>query len=332
MIKKQNGITLVSLIIVIVLMLIISSTVVNVSLDRFEINNFNKMKNDIELLKDKVSNYYLKYNGLPVIRDENNEPIEYTYTDFDLESGKYYILDLSAMEGVSLNYGKLGFENPNTTKDVYVINQLTYNIYYVKGIELQGSLYHYINNDTVTDTIPPSKPSINVISGVIDDNGTYLTEVKIELVAGKDGWAEIDKTTYSINNSTETDVEALTNNIYNITEDGTYEIKARTYDKNGNISEYSTKTITVNKKTIVLDKTELSLIIGDEGTATAELTATLENVSKDLKWKSSEDSGIIISGEGNTKTITATKKIENATITVSYGTISTTCIITVTEQ
>ena len=293
MIRKENGITLVSLMIVIVVMIIISSTTVHISLDRFKINNYNKLKNDIELLEDKVSNYYLKYNVLPILRDENNKPIEYTYTSLNFEDGKYYILDLEAMDGISLNYGKEGFKEPKSSKDIYIINAQTNTVYYVKGIELNGKVYHHINKDSIEDNIPPSKPEIKVISGTADDNGTYLTEVKIEIIPGKDGWSEIDKTIYSIN-GIETDI--TTNIIYPITQDGTYEIKAKTYDKNGNVSEYSTKTLKINKTSIILDKTELSLMLGDTETATTELIATLENVNKDFTWIASENSGIIISG------------------------------------
>ena len=56
MIKKSNGITLISLCIVIVVMFIIASTTVSISLDRFEINNYNKMISDLELLDEKVFN------------------------------------------------------------------------------------------------------------------------------------------------------------------------------------------------------------------------------------------------------------------------------------
>lgn len=242
MIKKQSGITLVSLIITIVVMLIISSTVVYVSLDRFEINNFNKMKNDIELLEDKVSNYYLKYNVLPIARDVNNKPIEYELSLLSFENGKYYILDLEAMDGISLNYGKEGFESPNSSNDVYVINEITHNVYYVKGIELKGIIYnHYIVKENVVDNIPPSKPQINVISGTLDDNGKYITEVKVEIIPGNDNWSGVNTTNKAISKNglgmTEQAVEALKiNGLYTISENGIYVITATTQDNSGNTS------------------------------------------------------------------------------------------------
>lgn len=238
--KNNKGITLISLIITVTVMLIIAGTTVYTSLDRFEINRLKKMYNDIELLSDKVANYYLKYNGLPIKE-------LYTSTlDFDKnvnDNDNYYIIDLEAMEGISLNYGKEG-----TSDDVYIINEKSHTIYYVKGIEVDGTTYHYIKKESeISDTIPPTKPELNVISGIINDEGIYISDVEIEIVPGKDNWSGIDKTTYTINdNGIETDIKTLTNNILKITEDGTYTIKARNYDKNENVSETTTLNITIS--------------------------------------------------------------------------------------
>lgn len=172
MIKNSNGITLVSLVITIAVMIIIASITVSTSMDRFEINNLNKMINDIEFLKEKVSNYYLKYNELPVVKDTDNNSIEYTNINFSVDTDdneKYYIIDLEAMGDIALNYGKEGFENLNSSDDVYIINEETHNIYYVKGIEWNEEYHHFISDSNGAndeeDTIPPSNPQIKVISG-----------------------------------------------------------------------------------------------------------------------------------------------------------------------
>lgn len=239
--KSNKGITLVTLIITIVVIFIVAGTTVYTSLDRFEINRYNKMKNDLELLSDKVANYYLKYNSIPVVRDETNSPILYPIPEFDKnvnDNENYYIIDLSAMEGISLNYGKEGFNNPNASDDVYIINESSHQIYYVKGIEVKGVIYHTLeNNNTLGDNIPPTKPEIKIISGDLNSDGKYTSDVEIEIIPGRDNWSGVNKTTYSINDGTETVITTLENNILNIAEDGTYIIKARSYDKNGNWSE-----------------------------------------------------------------------------------------------
>ena len=251
MIKKERGITLVSLVIIIGIMTIIASTVVSISLDRFEINNLRKMYNDIELLQDKVSNYYLKYEVLPVKRN-NNTPIQYNYSTLDFEKNsddneKYYILDLKAMDGISLNYGASGFEQPNTSDDVYIINELSHTIYYVKGVELKGTTYHTLmKNDLANDTIPPSSPQINIISGTqkTDEEGNiyYATDVELEIIPGKDGASGVAGTKYSLDGGITWNNLDNDDNIYTLTEDDSYTIKAKSYD-NASTPNYSEEAI-----------------------------------------------------------------------------------------
>lgn len=281
MIKLNKGISLVSLVITIAVMLIITSITVSVSYNRFEINNLNKLKNDLELLEDKVSNYYLKYNVIPVLRKkDDNTIIKYDETTLNFnkdvrDNGNYYIIDLEAMDGISLNYGKEGFENPNTSDDVYIINQKSHQIYYVRGIELDGEFYHSIlDNKSLEDSIPPSKPEINVISGLENKEQVYLTNVSIEIIPGKDNVSEITKTTYSINGSMEKELE---NNIVQLTEDGEFNIKAKTYNKLGLFSE-NLIDIKINKIKVG-DK-----VAYDEGSGR---TSTIDSgfIMKDMNWR-----------------------------------------------
>ena len=248
MIKKEKGIALVSLIITTAVMTIVASTVVNISLNRFEINNLKKMYTDIELLQDKVSNYYLKHNSLPVLRDNTNTSIQYTYSPLNFtknsaDNNVYYILDLEAMEGISLNYGEEGFKAPNTSEDVYIINEESHTIYYVKGRVHKEVNYYTLksNNNSTEDSVPPTKPQINIVSGTkkVDKDGSvyYTTDVEIEMIPGKDNWSEVKKTTYSINGGVEIDIATLKDNIYTITAKGIHEITLKSYDNSGNYSE-----------------------------------------------------------------------------------------------
>ena len=82
---------------------------------------------------------------------------------------------------------------------------------------------------------------------------------------------------------------------------------------------------------ITLDKTSITKEITSGSTGTETLTATLNNASGELTWKSSDTSVADISGSGNTRTITL-KKAGTATITVSYGTANATCSVTITEK
>lgn len=259
-IRNNKGITLISLIITIVVMMIIASITVNSSMGRFEINKYKKLINDIELLQEKIESYYLRYGGLPILRNtETNEFILYNLTISSeyknpSDTGNYYIIDLEAMENLALNYGK-GFENYTNPeeKDLYIINEGSHTIYYVKGISLSGITYHYIesNEQEITDNIPPTKPQINILSGTQNEEGIYTAPIELEFVPGKDNWSGVDMTTYSINGGAEEDISNLDNNIYPITEEGEYTIALKcydkNYDKNGQVSEYI-ETIKVKEK------------------------------------------------------------------------------------
>ena len=243
--KSNKGITLISLMVTIIVILIISSSTMTISYDRFEINNYNKMRNDIELLRDKVENYYLRYNGLPLARDEKGNPIEYNYTTLDVldknvnDNEEYYILDLTAMEGLSLNYGIYGFENPNTSEDVYIINEESRQIYYVKGMIFDEVMYYTINNieENPADKISTSKPKIKIISGEKNKEGVYVTEVQFEVIPGRDKGVIATKTEFSIDGgNTWKDINTLTNNIYTLSENKKYSVVVRSYDEIGNIS------------------------------------------------------------------------------------------------
>lgn len=242
MIKTEKGITLAALIIVVILMTMISALVVNLSLDRFEINKLQRMYSDIELLQDKVANYYLKYGVLPVIINNNNKVTYGATLEFEknsLDNDIYYIVNLEAMDGITLNYGKKGFEKPNESDDVYIINEKSHIIYYVQGIELKGNMYHtLLSNSTINDEIPPSKPQINVISGE-NISGVYTTDVEIEIVAGKDGGSGVAKTTYTIKkDGVETKNEFKENRtVISLSDKGSYDIKVQTWDNAEKCSE-----------------------------------------------------------------------------------------------
>lgn len=263
MIKQEKGITLVSLIVTIILMLIIASVSVNTSVRRFEVNKAKKMYADIELLSDKISNYYLQYNGIPIIRDEQNVPILYSYTELDFnkasgDNSNYYIIDLGAMENILLNFGREGYENPNSSDDVYIINEASHVIYYVKGIKVDGKTYHYNLNlkaiGNSNDNIPPTKPEIKVVEGNVEKDGEtqyYTGSVTLEFIPGKDNWSGVNKTTYSINGGQETDITNLDNNILKIENQGEFVISLKTYDNQGNTSEISSTFIV--KKTLTKD-------------------------------------------------------------------------------
>lgn len=287
---QNKGITLVALMVTVIVLLIITTAGISTSLDRFEINNYRKMKNDLELLEDKVSDYYLKYEGLPVLRqgeltsasqstqDSNtsgdiekntSEPVEFKYIEYlnkltntnqepatnANDNDIYYIIDLEALGNITLNYGK-DFEKyksnnvvQNVDTDIYIINEESHTIYYVKGIKMDNVTYHYIKRDEqISDDVPPTAPEIKIVDGnKIDNTEYYKPDVNIEITSGKDKWSGYSKIMYSItkNNEAIVNEQEYTKNI-ELYKSGKYTIEAYSLDNQQNKS--AKKTFELNIK------------------------------------------------------------------------------------
>lgn len=174
-IKSNKGITMITLIIAILIMLVISSTLIyNIKMGA-DTRDLNNMYSDIQLLKDKIDLYYSSYGALPVIQTE------YTNTNNIIginqnDENKYYVIDLEAFENLTLNYGE-GYKEFKTTLssdivDIYIVNEQSHNIYYVKGITLDSKIYYTIPGE-YTKVELPSIASIS--SSSINGNVATLT-------------------------------------------------------------------------------------------------------------------------------------------------------------
>lgn len=146
--KSNKGITLITLSIAIIILALLTSMVVYYSTDSVEIKKLNNMYNDIEQLEEKVSIYFYENEKIPIL-------VEYPDVDEilaerrrNLDGDKYYVLDLTKLKNVELNYGKdfekIKANNSDVQKyeDVYVINEESHNVYYLQGIEVEEKVYH----------------------------------------------------------------------------------------------------------------------------------------------------------------------------------------------
>ena len=148
---KDKGITLISLVITIIVMLILSATVtVNIK-QSTEIGDVSELKTDITNLKKKVENFYKEYGEIPAeIEYTNISKLSNVLNTTEKESDSmFYVIDLQAMKGISLNYGR-DYENiknnPTHTvsdyEDLYIINNKTHNIFYVAGVRSSDTIYY----------------------------------------------------------------------------------------------------------------------------------------------------------------------------------------------
>ena len=131
-IKEEKGITLVSLVVTIVILIILSGTAMyNYSVSN-EASYYNKMISDIKLLNDKILIYYNKYGEAPK-----------TDRTINIDGVVYYEIDLAKLDNITLNYGNdyKKTEVLTTSSDVYLVND-NLNIYYLEGVEKSGEIYH----------------------------------------------------------------------------------------------------------------------------------------------------------------------------------------------
>lgn len=182
--KEQKGINLISLSVAVTVILILTSITLYNATENIKISKLKAMQADIENLSDKVSSYYSQYGELPV-----NKNIEYTninkiknsgvISSF-VDTGKFYVIDLSKIENLTLNYGEeyekikngetTTSEQINELTDIYIINETSHNVFYVAGINLKDKVYY--TNYTAED-IDTKAVELKYYDNVEIPNGFY---------------------------------------------------------------------------------------------------------------------------------------------------------------
>ena len=158
------------------------------------------MQADIENLRDKVSNYYARYGKIPA--DTNIEYINVNNINSiseAVDTGKFYVIDLAAMENVTLNYGKdyekikngeaSSPEQINGLTDLYIINETSHNVFYVEGIETGEERFYtdYSAEDADTSFVDLRYyDGVEIPDGFYYVGGTKDTGLVISDVQGDD--------------------------------------------------------------------------------------------------------------------------------------------------
>ena len=156
-IRKERGVTMITVTIAIIILLIITGILVYNADDMVYIKNYNALKNDIELLKSKVSVYYNEYGTVPakVKYTAFSDGIDSVFNEIELENkDDFYVLDLQVLDGLTLNYGKDYEKVKNLSSvdeyysDLYIINSSTHNIFLNGGVEFKdGDTVKYYYTD-----------------------------------------------------------------------------------------------------------------------------------------------------------------------------------------
>ena len=182
--KSQKGINLISLSIAVMIILVLTGMIIYNVKDNLKLEKLRNMQADIENLRDKVSSYYAQYGEIPA-----NKSIEYTNTQNiknagliseAVDTGKFYVIDLSSMENITLNYGedyqkiKSGeattSEEINALTDLYIINDASHNIFFVDGIEIDGETFY---TDYTKEDVDTKSADLKYVDGVKIPDGFY---------------------------------------------------------------------------------------------------------------------------------------------------------------
>lgn len=251
--KNQKGVTLVTLIIAITIILIIATTLIyNISTGN-KIKQLNNMYQDIEKLKDKIDLYYSRYHRIPKLegRYDNVDNIKHINPN---DSDTYYVIDLEALENITLNYGK-DYKNYKTNPsidftDLYLVNERSHAVYYIKGIQFDNDIYY---------TIPDENSMIELNEmltiSVIGKNDDFIS-VKMEAIDKTEGITNltvmIDEKPYKIYNYTsehrEIKAEILQIELTNVQRDCYFKVENETgKSKNSNHIVLEPKIISVKK-------------------------------------------------------------------------------------
>ena len=176
MIKKflnnQKGVSLVSLTITVIIILILTGIVLYNVKDNLSVQKLKSMQADIENLRDKISYYYIEHGSIPAKIEYNNiTNIKSAGVISDeVDTGKFYIIDLSAIDNLTLTYGKdydkiKDTQQVDNLEDIYIINEDSHNIFYVKGITLDGEKFY---TDYTKDDI--DKKAVTLITNNSEEN------------------------------------------------------------------------------------------------------------------------------------------------------------------
>ena len=177
---------MISVTIAVIVLAIIGNILIYTAKDNIDISRINKLKNDIELLETKISTFYIDNDKIPVLcKIESTQDIPLAENDL----GDFYVIDLERLDSLTLNYGKgyykikENYSNLTLVDDIYIINEVSHNVYYRKGINVEGKesklyransdeQYEKVELDTYSMDNFCSKPLISDGMIPIKHNGT----------------------------------------------------------------------------------------------------------------------------------------------------------------
>ena len=184
--KSENGITLIALAVTVIVMIIISVGLSATMTTNIEMKNYNKFKEDIITLSEATKLYYLNNGTLPVATDKVLTSIDVPSKDKNPnDNDKYYYIDMRLIPDAETYFGEGNKDGTftSTDNDLYVVNEKSLTVYYLKGAVLNGER-HYTSVDDYSDggfaSDYYSKNDLPIISAVsMQSNGSDSTRADL---------------------------------------------------------------------------------------------------------------------------------------------------------
>ena len=199
--RGAKGISLVSLAIAVVVLMILANIIIYNTRDSLKVGNLKEMQTDIENLRDKISSYYAQNGKIPAKLEYMN--INHLKTagviSEAVDTGKFLVIDLSALENLTLNRGKdyeaikdyeiLRDEQAGNYTDLYIINETSHNIFYVAGVKVDHDTYYTDYAEDEIDTVAVNLryvENVKIPDGFYYVGGTKETGIVISDIQGDD--------------------------------------------------------------------------------------------------------------------------------------------------
>jgi len=138
--KEEKGITLIALVVTLVVLSIMVTAMTSGVRTSLESRNFNNIQEEIKNLEEATKLYYEHNNGLP---DSIKKIIA---TNPGVLTGEFYVIqgdNTQAYSDLGLSFDKFYYgKGTVANEDVYCIHTTTLDVYYLKGIEINGTKYY----------------------------------------------------------------------------------------------------------------------------------------------------------------------------------------------
>lgn len=303
--SKEEGITLVALIISIIILIILSAVTIKAFWDSHFIDiamegtvnyakaqgdEVNMMQNMADVLDETLNSIG---KGRPGSTGGPSEPggdtdiLEGTITFGKLNwNGGKASVTISTSESYRIEYKVINDSGSTEYKEIAnggTIQNLNLGDIVVARLAhdtASGIIYSDTASITVQDITPPSTPTI-VLSGTAGQNGWYTSNVTVTITPGTDSESGVNRTTYKITGAQST--AETTGTSVTITAEGTSEIIAYTYNNAGLKTESERKTIKIDKTSIAFTQNTRATK-NASASDTITVTATAEKAGKNLTY------------------------------------------------